>query len=121
MELHDVRVEFNSRGGDGIISGYTAMALYRIIQESLTNVIKHSGADQIWITIEIRDKHVFLNIVDNGMGFLEEVIYERRRENRLGVYGMIERVQLLGGTFKIDSEPGRGTNIRVVVPNVGGD
>ena len=121
LELHDVRVEFNSKGGDGIISGYTAMALYRIIQESLTNVIKHSGADQIWITIEIRDKHVFLNIVDNGMGFLEEVIYERRRENRLGVYGMIERVQLLGGTFKIDSEPGRGTNIRVVVPNVGGD
>ena len=121
FELHNVRVEFSHRGGEGLVNGSTAMALYRIIQESLTNVIKHSGADQIWITIEIHDKHVFLSILDNGMGFLAEVIYERRRENRLGVYGMMERVQLLGGTFTIDSEPGRGTKITVIVPNVGGE
>lgn len=119
-DLHHINVEFTPKGGEGIISGYTAMALYRIIQESLTNVIRHAAATQVWITIEIRDKHVYLHIGDNGAGFLAETIYERRRENRLGVYGMMERVQLLGGTFKIKSAPGQGTNITVIVPNVGG-
>lgn len=120
-QLHQVSVEFSHQGADGLISGYTAMALYRIIQESLTNVIRHSGGDLVTITIEIRDKHIFLNIVDNGVGFLAEIIYERRRENRLGVYGMMERVELLGGTFRIESQPGQGTNIKVIVPNVGGE
>lgn len=120
-ELHHISVEFTAKGGEGVISGYTAMALYRIIQESLTNVIRHAGATEVWITVEIRDKHVYLHIGDNGTGFLAETIYERRRENRLGVYGMMERVQLLGGTFKIDSQPGQGTKITVIVPNVGGE
>lgn len=120
MDLHHVRVEFNAKGSERPIGGYTAMALYRIMQECLTNVVRHSAAKEVAVTIEIRDKHVMLGIIDNGKGFVVESIYKRQRENRLGVYGMMERAELLGGTLKIESELGQGTSITVVVPNAGG-
>lgn len=119
-ELHAIEVDFKVVGAELHIPGHTAMTLYRIMQESLNNIVKHSNAQQVWIYTEIRKNHIFFNVMDDGQGFCPEELQKKRREKRLGVYGMEERVQLLGGTFRIESETGKGTRIVVIVPNEGG-
>jgi len=118
-ELHRVEVDFHSTGANIDIASHTAITLYRIMQESFNNIIKHSDAQQVWLQIEIRKNHISLRIVDDGKGFSSADLNKKRRENRLGVYGMEERVQLLGGTFQLESETGKGTRIMVIVPNEG--
>lgn len=99
------------------VHSQTATALYRIMQESLTNVVKHAGARQVHIVLEINTKHIILSVADDGQGFGPNTLAQARRENRLGLYGMAERAQLLGGTAEYISNPGQGTTIRVIVPN----
>lgn len=99
------------------VNTQTATALYRIMQESLTNVIKHSGATCVEVTLEINLKHILLSIIDNGRGFSQHALSEARREDRLGIYGMTERAELLGGTVQYTALPGQGTTITVIVPN----
>jgi signal transduction histidine kinase len=118
--LHLIQVDFNTTGANIDIASHTAITLYRIMQESLINVVKHSKAQQVRVDIEIRKNHISLRIEDDGKGFSSEDLNKKRRENRLGVYGMEERVQLLGGTFQMKSEVGEGTRIMVIVPNEGG-
>lgn len=117
--LHHIQVDFNTIGASIDVASHTAITLYRIMQESLINVVKHSNAQKVWIEIEIRQNHISLCIEDDGKGFSSEDLSKKRRENRLGVYGMEERIQLLGGTFQMKSEVGEGTKIMVIVPNEG--
>ncbi|MHB8076745.1 HAMP domain-containing sensor histidine kinase [Desulfosporosinus fructosivorans] len=92
--------------------------LYRIVQEALTNVAKYAKARNVSIVLEIRPESVNLIIEDDGVGFnVERVLKERTlgRQN-LGLAGMQERSALFGGTFEIESEPGRGTTLYVRLP-----
>jgi signal transduction histidine kinase len=89
--------------------------IYRIIQESLTNVVKHAKADTIKILLELRQENIRGIIEDNGSGF---DLCKIPRE-RLGIYGMEERASLLGGTLKVDSEPGQGTMVSFTIPAKG--
>jgi signal transduction histidine kinase len=89
--------------------------LYRIVQEALTNVAKYAKARNVSIVLEIRTEGVNLIIEDDGVGFdVEQVLSERNQgRQNLGLAGMQERSALLGGTFEIESKPGRGTTLYV--------
>jgi PAS domain S-box-containing protein len=97
---------------DGLFSNGAAMNFYRIVQESLNNIMKHSGARQVDIRLE-RDIHeVQLVIQDDGKGFPAE----QMDKSGLGLKNMADRAQMLGGKLKINSRPGQGTRIEVTVP-----
>ncbi|MHC5822975.1 MAG: sensor histidine kinase, partial [Nostoc sp.] len=100
-------------GGIGNIAVSAAIinALYRIVQEALTNIYKYAQATTVTVEIEITSEIVRLSIVDNGCGF------DRGSSIRtgLGVQGMQERIAVLGGTFILETEPGRGCRIGVEV------
>ncbi|KYZ75957.1 hypothetical protein AXX12_05815 [Anaerosporomusa subterranea] len=114
-QRHGILVSFTAI--DGRVHGPTAMALYRILQEGLTNIIRHADAQSVEITIDIRENHIELIISDDGKGFIVKSLDHTRKDNRLGLYGMRERAALLGGTLTISSAPQKGTVITVVVPN----
>jgi signal transduction histidine kinase len=89
-------------------------ALYRIVQEGLTNVARHAQARTVSLLLECRANWMRVILEDDGRGFdLESVLHSTRR---LGLYGMQERVEILGGTLAIESRPGAGTSIFVEVP-----
>jgi signal transduction histidine kinase len=87
-------------------------AFYRIVQESLTNVALHAQASRVDILIHRRNGCLVMTIDDDGVGFNP---YPVADENRLGLFGMRERVEMLGGTFLVESSPGKGTTIVVEV------
>jgi signal transduction histidine kinase len=97
------------------------LVIYRIIQEALTNIAKHANARNVEVALERRDAYVYLDIADDGIGF-DYAQYastpQRRKEDRikLGLQGLKERVELLGGRLTIDSRSDRGTKIEVVLP-----
>lgn len=90
-----------------------SIALFRIVQEALTNVARHSLADLVQIYIDIRDDVLFLEILDNGKGIDDEKI---RSSKSLGIIGLRERVQLLHGQFFIGKAKGSGTKVSIMIP-----
>jgi signal transduction histidine kinase len=88
-------------------------AIFRIVQESLTNVILHAQATNVDVVISKRSRHVAATIEDNGVGFMPT---SPTYEDHLGLFGMRERVEMLGGRFTIESSPGVGTTVNVEVP-----
>lgn len=90
-----------------------ATAVFRIVQESLVNVAKHSGASQVEVRVARTATAVVLEVKDNGAGFSPEA---PRKAGSLGLMGLRERARLLQGTVDIDTAPGRGTQIRVSIP-----
>jgi len=90
------------------------LALYRVIQEALSNVARHSGADTFRVQLAANNGHVHASVEDNGQGF--EVARAMSDNGGLGLFGMQERASYVGGTVAIESEPGRGTRVNVLVP-----
>ncbi|MFT3846831.1 MAG: PAS domain S-box protein [Lacibacter sp.] len=91
----------------------TATGLFRIIQESLTNITRHARATEVNISLFINDQVISLNISDNGIGFDPE---NNINNKTFGVLGMQERTLAMGGVFKIRSVKGKGTTVEVEVP-----
>ncbi len=87
------------------------IALYRVAQEALTNVAKHSEAAQVWLTLRLSERGLEFVLRDDGKGF--DLTTSR---SGLGLLGMKERIDMLSGQFEILSQPGKGTSITVVVP-----
>jgi len=90
-----------------------ATALFRILQESLTNVSRHANASRVEVHIEGTGENITLSVRDNGRGFMPQ---EPRKPNSYGLLGLRERVYLLGGEVDIDSMPGKGAEITVHIP-----
>jgi two-component system sensor histidine kinase UhpB len=90
-----------------------ATPLFRICQEALTNVTRHAQATAVSIRLATEDGHVSLVIKDNGRGITDEEI---RRHGSLGLLGMKERVELLGGTLEVKGQPGEGTTLAIRMP-----
>lgn len=91
------------------------MTIYRVIQEALMNSIKHSDADKLELFIKKVNKNYIISISDNGKGFsVEEVI--NNNDKHFGISIMYERISLLNGKMKIDSNAGFGTKIEIVIP-----
>jgi signal transduction histidine kinase len=95
-------------------------ALYRIVQEALTNVARHAAAEHVSVLLERRRTSVKLIVEDDGRGFDVAGADGAHSTERLGLYGMRERASLLGGTVTIESSSGTGTAIFVEVPLGGG-
>jgi signal transduction histidine kinase len=89
--------------------------LFRVVQEAITNIVKHSGASQATIRLEVVDSRLKAAIEDNGRGFeVKEAAIAS--QGTLGLTGMAERVSLIGGTLRIDSQPGKGTRLSLEIP-----
>jgi len=92
-------------------------ALYRLVQEALTNVLKHAQATSVSLIVERRPEALQMIVEDDGVGFdVAAVRNTAHAERRLGLVGMDERVAQLGGTLTIESAPGRGTTVFVRIP-----
>jgi signal transduction histidine kinase len=92
------------------------MAYYRIYQEALNNILKHTHANQVTIRFEKDEHEVVLEIHDNGQGFKPPGDWlSLARGGHLGLVGMRERAEAVGGTLEVRSEPGQGTTVRVKV------
>jgi signal transduction histidine kinase len=90
-----------------------AMALFRIIQEALTNILRHSQATRVNIIIEKEDDELTVEVKDNGRGITES---EKAGPSSLGLIGMQERAHLINGRIEITGFPGKGTVVTVRVP-----
>ena len=96
----------------------TAICLYRVVQEALTNSAKHGGSTRIEVDLHHKDRDVSLSVNDNGKGFNPEILTDPYRAFGLGLIYMRERVESLEGRFAIHSSQGNGTRITVVIPSV---
>ena len=93
-----------------------SVALYRVLQESLTNIVRHAGATRVIVSLTAWQDGIRLSVKDDGVGVSEAHLAQARRENRLGIYGMRERLELLGGSFTLQGEAGKGVEVKVWLP-----
>jgi signal transduction histidine kinase len=89
---------------------------YRVAQEALTNIVRHAEAKRVRIHFKFRRKRLLMEIRDNGKSFNAPYVLLAKGKKHLGVLGMRERVEMVGGTFRIDSHPGKGTLVSAEVP-----
>jgi two-component system sensor histidine kinase DegS len=109
-------IEFLFFGQQRRLDSTVEIALFRIVQEAVTNIGKHAQANNGLVKVEVLDDKINIHIKDDGRGFnQEEVMVERSREG-YGLVGIRERVQLLKGEMSITSTPGNGTALYVSVP-----
>jgi len=113
----DLEVGTDFEAGQQRLPAPVETAFYRIAQESLGNVVRHSMATRVTLSLETKPGYASLAVMDNGIGFLpDEVIYDDGGRFGIGLLSIKERTELLNGTVTIDSSPGRGTRVHVVVP-----
>lgn len=117
----DLNVDFNSAGMDEIDLDFdTEINLYRLVQESLNNIMKHADAKQVTVKLVASFPKIILRIEDDGKGFhIKNRLLEAANDKRMGIRSMQERVSLLGGSIRINSYPGKGTKILIDVPYKG--
>jgi PAS domain S-box-containing protein len=112
---HDVTIEFTDNNVPRRLPKDISLCLFRIAQEALQNAVKYSGTDQFYVVLSATKKVIQLVVDDEGAGFDVEAAKKNRG---LGLVSMQERVNLVNGTFSIDSQPGKGTRIFASVPLV---
>jgi two-component system sensor histidine kinase UhpB len=94
-----------------------AVACFRVLQEAVTNIIRHSNATRVTVSLRQHEGDLLLLIRDNGGGFeVKKELAEAARGQSMGLLGMQERIRFLNGSLSIDSNPGYGVEIRVRVP-----
>jgi PAS domain S-box-containing protein len=101
------------RGAEKISGAALSTAVFRIVQEALTNVMRHAAASRVDVNLERKDDTLIVEVRDNGIGIKEGRIFDSRS---LGLIGIRERVLLLGGEAAISGKPGEGTVVRVTLP-----
>jgi signal transduction histidine kinase len=106
-------VEFSHRRVPAVIDKDAALCVFRVVQEALSNAIKHSGAERAKVELIGSGQDIHLRVSDQGAGFRVEDV---REKGRLGLVSMQERVRLIGGELVVESGPGRGTRIEARVP-----
>jgi signal transduction histidine kinase len=105
-------VKFHHQQVSEALSSEVVLCVYRIVQEALRNIVKHSHAQRASVHLEQQGPHLTLNIADSGVGFTPGTL----EHSGLGLVSIRERVNLLGGQMVIRSAPGRGTRLGVRVP-----
>ncbi len=110
-------MELHTRLADGRLPAHLETACFRIVQEALTNVVRHAGAGHVRIDVIEEGTEVHLTIHDDGIGFRPEELREKAaRGKSVGLVGMQDRVRLVGGRMVVESQPGAGTTICVRIP-----
>lgn len=112
-ERMDIEVTVRHDEHDPPVQPGVATALYRMVQEALTNVARHAHATDVNIDLRVAGSHVVLVVEDNGIGLPADAL---RREGSWGLRGLRERVTLFGGTLTLDNAPGSGARLTVRLP-----
>jgi PAS domain S-box-containing protein len=113
----DLKIDFSLTPDGQNLPEQTRLALFRIYQHSVSNVLRHARANQLQVNFFYDDKQATLEIQDNGCGFEMPARWvELARQGHLGLIGTVERAEAIGGQLEIVSTPGHGTQIRVTVP-----
>ncbi|MDO8472567.1 MAG: histidine kinase [Dehalococcoidia bacterium] len=110
-----VKVRVEATDYDRRLPNEVETALFRIVQEAVTNIARHAEAENAVIAVDFRDSGVFIEVEDDGKGF-DAAKAKAGKMPTFGLQGMEERVYLLGGTIEIESEPGSGVRITVFIP-----
>jgi two-component system sensor histidine kinase UhpB len=118
-EQAGIPIDYLARGPKGRLPSEIELVLYRVAQEALTNVAKHAKADRVSLDLDRSDEDVTISIRDDGQGFEMDVATVRDDSGLgLGLFGMAERVELVGGSFRLWSEPNAGTEVFAYIPLV---
>src|SRR5262249_698326 len=108
-----IAIDFTCEGNVRQIPEMASIALFRVLQEALSNLAKHSGAGRGTVVINVEGHQALLRVKDRGRGFDLEGAESKAG---LGLISMSERLRLVGGTIKVTSSPGQGTDIEAAVP-----
>ena len=112
-----VKAHFETAGPERRMPTNLETAIFRIIQEAVTNIVRHAGAESASISIDFEETSIAVHIEDDGKGFdLDEAMRTTREGRGLGLLSMKERAALLGGGLNIKSRPGQGTQIDLEIP-----
>lgn len=111
-----VTVKFTAAPAVEQLDNASRTVLYRIVQEALLNIARHAGAREATVRIVERQRSIRLEVTDDGKGFRTDKPAPAGGLPRLGLLGMKERVEMVGGTFQIHSTPAKGTTIQVELP-----
>jgi two-component system CheB/CheR fusion protein len=112
-----IAVDFVSAGIDDLrLPSAIETTIYRVVQEAMNNVAKHASAKSVSVSIERRGGHVLCIVEDDGAGFDLEALARNTDARRIGIAGMRERAELVGGELTIESAVGEGTTLRVKLP-----
>lgn len=111
-----IQVHYKGNFSDGLPPPEDAIHLYRIVQEALNNVARHSAAKEAWVTVKEVGSGLDLEVRDNGVGFVAGPENNRVAGKGIGLMGMRERAEHLRGTFSVRSAPQRGTVVSVRIP-----
>ena len=122
QEECNTKISIKARGKDVILDYIIEVAVYRIVQEILTNVKKHAEADNAVVRLEFTEHFVYINIKDDGKGFdIDTLMKNMRKSNRrYGITGIYDRVEELGGTIKINTNVNCGTEYKIKLPAIRG-
>lgn len=104
---------------NGSAEGYSIsvlLALYRFVQEGVTNILKHAEAHSVHLIITLEDDQVLAELHDDGKGFDIDTLQKRKDNSGYGLMGLTDRINLVRGTFSVESEYGKGTVLRVMMP-----
>ena len=115
-ERTGVRTHLSAFAGVEQLNMPQRTALFRVAQEALTNVGRHAQASRVEVSIEKRPDGVRMKIGDDGKSFHVQRVLLARGNKRLGLLGMRERLEMVGGCFGVESAPGKGTTIEAFVP-----
>jgi signal transduction histidine kinase len=115
-EQHRIAVEFTHDGDLKQIPETISVVLFRVLQEALGNVAKHSGADRVSVFFSVEGDQARMRVTDRGRGFEIDTV---QTDRGLGLISMRERLRLVGGTMSITSSSGQGTEVEVVVSHPG--
>lgn len=118
QEETGININFRTFGNITVIKQVIILTAFRLIQEALNNVRKHANAKNVNIGIELSEKNLRIRIADDGKGFDVGTIKhtDNNYSSGFGLYSMGERVDMLDGTFEINSEKGKGTTINLILP-----
>ena len=92
------------------------MQVYLAMREAIRNAVKHAGCSRIGVALKVRDRHVHGLVEDDGEGFDPEAVEEATPAWGVGLGSMRERLEMHGGSLRVDSEPGEGTKVEMRVP-----
>jgi signal transduction histidine kinase len=112
-QRHSLDVEVADDNMPSELESDLTLCLYRVIQESLANVLRHSGASHAMVSLQRREREITLKIADDGRGFDPE---SASAGQGIGLFSMRERLRLVSGRINVCSQPGAGTEITVTVP-----
>jgi PAS domain S-box-containing protein len=112
----EIDLDLTPLAGETRLPDQVNLSLFRIYQEGMNNIARHSQATKVWIKIGLVGDHILLELRDNGRGFsLAEGLIDHTLNNHFGLAGMKERAVAIGGEIQVSSAPGQGTTIRVTV------